>query len=264
MNRQLAVCARSTLTFFFLLDLAYSQNAAPVHGEQWTRLSEILISPKPGVQAGPSGSDGGRTELDAAQARADDARREIEAGSPFALVAIKYSDGPTAKLGGDLGYFKLGLLASPLEDKLPALKLFQVSEVIRTKQGFVLIQVTDRRAAEGNPTKEIAGAERLLATIYSDSVREIILDKWYDLVPREARVSPQPKKGSVTIALTIVNTGQVALVKVEQSSWDEALDHAAKKAIQLSQPFPPFSLDYGGCCVLLRMNFQYNPARRGQ
>ncbi len=238
----------------FLLAPASTQDKPRSLSEQWTRISEILIAPKSTSTTEPSAN-----ELEAAQARAEDAQHEIESGSPFALVAIKYSDGPSAKKGGDVGYFKHGSLPGPIDEKASALRLFQVSDVIPTKQGFVLVQVTDRRDSEENPTKEIAEKERLQAAAYVDSVKEKIMDQWYGLMPREASVERQ--KATIVVDLTIVNTGQVAWSKVEQSSsWNTSLEKAALNAVKQAQPFPPYSSEYGGCCVQIRMHFLYNPS----
>ena len=65
----------------------------------------------------------------------------------FEDIAKKNSDGPTAAQGGDLGYFKRATLAKELEDKTFAMKPGDVSEVIRTKQGFVILKVTEHQQA---------------------------------------------------------------------------------------------------------------------
>ena len=67
----------------------------------------------------------------------------------------KQSDGPSAKEGGDLSYFKRGTLAKELEDKVFALKTGETTDVIRTKQGYVILKVTEHQMA-GIPTlKEV-------------------------------------------------------------------------------------------------------------
>src|SRR6185503_13685964 len=70
-------------------------------------------------------------------------------------IAKKNSDGPTAAQGGDLGYFKRGTLAKELEDKTFAMKPGDVSDVIRTKQGFVILQVAEHQMAGVPPLSEI-------------------------------------------------------------------------------------------------------------
>src|SRR5208337_3719308 len=91
----------------------------------------------------------------AAQAQAQDLLDQFHKGAKFEDLAKKYSDGPSAKDGGDLSYFKRGTLAKELEDKVYALKPGDVTDVIRTKQGYVILQVTEHQMA-GIPTlKEV-------------------------------------------------------------------------------------------------------------
>ena len=80
---------------------------------------------------------------------------QIRKGASFEDLAKKFSDGPSAKDGGDLSYFKRGTLSKELEDRVFAMKEGEVSEGIRTKQGFVLLKVTEHQMA-GVPTlKEV-------------------------------------------------------------------------------------------------------------
>src|SRR6202035_3600524 len=91
----------------------------------------------------------------AAQAKAQDVLDQIHKGGKFADLAKKYSDGPSAKDGGDLSYFKRGTLSKELEDKVLALKAGGVTDVTRTKQGYVILQTTQHQMA-GIPTlKEV-------------------------------------------------------------------------------------------------------------
>ncbi len=80
---------------------------------------------------------------------------QIRKGGNFEDLAKKQSDGPSAAQGGDLSYFKRGVLAKELEDRVFALKAGEVTDVIRTKQGFVILKVTEHQMA-GIPTlKEV-------------------------------------------------------------------------------------------------------------
>jgi peptidyl-prolyl cis-trans isomerase SurA len=94
-------------------------------------------------------------QLAAAKAKAEDLLAQIGKGAAFADVAKKSSDGPTAAQGGDLGYFKRGTLAKELEDKTFAMKPGDVSDVIRTKQGFVILTVTEHQQAGIPPLNQI-------------------------------------------------------------------------------------------------------------
>jgi peptidyl-prolyl cis-trans isomerase SurA len=85
--------------------------------------------------------------LSAAQAKANDLLKQIRDGASFEDIAKKYSDGPSAADGGTLGQFKRGQLAKELEDKTFAMKAGEVTDVIRTKQGWVILKVVDHQMA---------------------------------------------------------------------------------------------------------------------
>ncbi len=140
----------------------YDAHKAELEHPEQVRLSEILIAPKPAVKpAGLNGKPDAPTEaeneaaLAAAKVKADDILAQIHKGGDFADLAKKLSDGPSAKEGGDLSYFKRSTLAKELEDKVFALKPGEVTGVIRTKQGYVILKVTEHQMA-GTPTlKEV-------------------------------------------------------------------------------------------------------------
>ena len=142
----------------------YDQHRTEMERPEEVRLAEILIAPKMpakpavGTDAKPEPPSEAETEaaLAAAQAKAQDLLDQVRKGAKFADLAKKYSDGPSAKDGGDLGSpFKRGTLSKELEDKVFALKAGEVTDVVRTKQGFVFLQVTEHQAA-GIPTlKEV-------------------------------------------------------------------------------------------------------------
>ena len=141
----------------------YDQHRAEMEQPEQARLSEILIAPKlpakpaPSADAKPEPPSEADTEaaLAAAQAKAQDLLDQIHKGAKFEDLAKRYSDGPSAKDGGDLQSFKRGELSKELEDKVFALKAGEVTDVIRTKQGYVILQATEHQTA-GIPTlKEV-------------------------------------------------------------------------------------------------------------
>ena len=90
-----------------------------------------------------------------AEAKANDLLKQIRAGANFEDIAKKYSDGPSAAQGGDLGVFKRGSLAKELEDKTFAMKSGELTDVIRTKQGYVILKVVDHQMAGIPPLKDV-------------------------------------------------------------------------------------------------------------
>ena len=110
------------------------------------RLSEILI---------PTPADASDAVVAQAQAKANDIAEKIKSGSNFEELAKQYSGGPTASQGGDLGSFKRGALAKVLEDQTFGLPTGGVTAPIRTRQGFVILKVTDHQAAGIPPLKDV-------------------------------------------------------------------------------------------------------------
>jgi len=117
----------------------YEQHKSDMERPEAVKLSEILVSTE---QAGDDPQ-----KLAAAEAKANDLLKQIRAGASFEDIAKKQSQGLSAAEGGELGYFERGKLAKQLEDVTFALKKDQVSDVIRTKQGFVILKVTDHQSA---------------------------------------------------------------------------------------------------------------------
>ncbi len=93
--------------------------------------------------------------LTAAEVKANDLLKQIRAGTSFEEVAKKNSDGPSAAQGGDLGSFKRGALAKELEDKTFAMKAGEITDVIRTKQGYVILKVVSHQMAGIPPLKDV-------------------------------------------------------------------------------------------------------------
>jgi len=121
----------------------YDQHKAEMAQPEQVKLSEILISTTPKGKDAPDDPQ----LLAAAKAKADDLLDQIKKGASFEDLAKKNSDGPSAQQGGELGFFKRGSLAKELEDITFALKPGDVSNVIRTKQGYIILKVTAHQDA---------------------------------------------------------------------------------------------------------------------
>ena len=110
------------------------------------RLSEILV---------PLPAEANDAAIAQAQAKAADIAAKLKAGAKFNELAEAYSGGPTASQGGDLGLFKRGALAKVLEDQTFDLKAGESTSPIRTRQGFVILKVTEHQAAGVPPMKDV-------------------------------------------------------------------------------------------------------------
>ncbi len=130
----------------------YDQHKNQMERPEQIRLSELLVSTEKKAKDVPADDP---QQLAAAQAKAEGLLAQIRKGAAFDEVAKKNSDGPTAAQGGDLGYFKRGALAKELEDKTFAMKPGDVSDVVRTKQGFIILRVAEHQVAGVPPLSEI-------------------------------------------------------------------------------------------------------------
>ncbi len=102
-------------------------------------------------------SDANPAEVEAARKKA----KEILAlarkpGADFAALARKYSQGPTASGGGDLGYFKRGQMVLSFEKLAFKLKKGEVG-MVRTRFGFHVVKVLDHQQAKVIPLDEVKG-----------------------------------------------------------------------------------------------------------
>jgi len=84
--------------------------------------------------------------------QADDARRaadriveQLRHGAPFAALAQQFSQGQTARNGGDLGWVLPGSLDPAVDAVVERQPLRQASEPIRTPSGWHIVYVVDRR-----------------------------------------------------------------------------------------------------------------------
>ncbi len=148
----------------------YEEHKSEMERPESIKLSEILVAPaktaadKPAAAGGDTQTQDAGSEADkqaaqaaalaAAEAKANDLLKQIRAGASFEDIAKKYSEGPSAAAGGDLGAFKRGTLAKEIEEKTFAMKAGEVTEVTRTKQGYIILKVTDHQMAGIPPLKD--------------------------------------------------------------------------------------------------------------
>jgi peptidyl-prolyl cis-trans isomerase SurA len=128
----------------------YEEHQKDLDQPEEIKLSEILISTEKKAKDATE-----EQQLAAAKAKADDLLDQIRKGAKFEDIAKKSSDGPAAAQGGDLGVFKRGTLAKELEDVTFAMKPGEVSNVIRTRQGYVILKVIEHHQAGVPPLSEI-------------------------------------------------------------------------------------------------------------
>jgi peptidyl-prolyl cis-trans isomerase SurA len=124
------------------------------------KLSEILI---------PTAADADDAAVAQAKAKAEGVEDKLKAGGNFEDLAKANSGGPTADKGGDLGLYKRGALAKVLEDQTFGLKAGEWTAPIRTRQGFVILKVTDHVAPGVAPLKDVE--PQIQEAMYSEQIQ---------------------------------------------------------------------------------------------
>ena len=116
----------------------YRKHREDYDGKEAVRIRQILLLlPK---EENPAVKEKLRADADAIHKR-------LLNGEPFEPLSAKFSQGPAAAEGGDIGYIEKGMIHSEVEDAAFSLPLNQISGVIESSVGFHIVQVVDRRGA---------------------------------------------------------------------------------------------------------------------
>jgi len=118
----------------------YKAHAAEFTSPEQVRVSQILLSNP---------------------ADADLVARKIRNKEPFDRLAAYYSVAASKKARGDIGYVTRGKLDPALDAAAFALKTGEVSAPVKTKYGYHILKVTDRRPAVTKPLEDVSEAVRM-------------------------------------------------------------------------------------------------------
>ena len=114
------------------------------------------------------------SEIPDLKKKAEDLLKRINDGEDFAVLAKRFSDGQTAQQGGYLGVYKRGELNKQLEDMVFTMKKNQLTDVIETKQGFLIMQVLERYEAGVQPYDKVEN--EIMDHLYSERMEPALRD----------------------------------------------------------------------------------------
>ncbi|WP_299578117.1 peptidylprolyl isomerase [uncultured Sunxiuqinia sp.] len=84
------------------------------------------------------------------KARLREFKKRVEQGESFAVLAVAYSEGPSASTGGELGYMGRAELDPAYATAAFNLKGDRVSNVVKSEFGYHIIQLIDRQGEKVN------------------------------------------------------------------------------------------------------------------
>ncbi|MBW1667032.1 MAG: SurA N-terminal domain-containing protein [Deltaproteobacteria bacterium] len=128
------------------IEAYYEDNIAMFREKKKVRARHILFKLRP---------DAPKEKVEEVRKKALAVLEKVRKGEDFAALAKKYSEGPTASKGGDLGYFSAGQMIKPFEDAAFKLKKGEVSDLVRTRFGYHIIKVEDIKEARTKSLDEV-------------------------------------------------------------------------------------------------------------
>ncbi len=100
-----------------------------------------------------------------ARVRAEELWRDLKRGTDFRQAAIAHSQGQTALEGGDMGWKKPGQLPALFAEAVKKLQPGELSEVLRSPNGFHILKLNDKRGqAKAQPVTQ-ARARHILVRL---------------------------------------------------------------------------------------------------
>ncbi len=129
----------------------YEKNSSKYISNSKIRANQVMF---------PVNSSSGKENNDSIKKTVESALQQIKNGSSIEKIVKKYSK--NGAMGGDIGWFQKGDLKPSLEDALSKLKKGEVSEIISTDVGYVILQKTGEEEGKALPYEEVKNHVRFM------------------------------------------------------------------------------------------------------
>ncbi len=171
------------------IDNFMAQNASS--GAEEFNLGHILVRVPESASA---------DQIEARRKRADEAMAQLKAGKDFAQVSVSFSDAPEALSGGVMGFRPQDRLPQLFVEGVAKLGKDQLSEILRSSNGFHILKMVDRRGTGTTPTVQQTRARHILIKtsqiVTSDQARNRLVDLRERLVNKAAQFADLAKQYS--------------------------------------------------------------------
>jgi peptidyl-prolyl cis-trans isomerase SurA len=119
----------------------YKDHAQDFSTPEEVTLSEIII---------PIEGDASEAET-----KANEVRKRLSQGEPFATLASQFSKGISASKGGGIGSYVAAKLHPDIAKAIAPVKEGEITPVMKTKEGLVIYRVDTRKTASVQPLEEV-------------------------------------------------------------------------------------------------------------
>lgn len=125
------------------------------------------------------------------------------AGKDFAGLAQQYSEGPTKKNGGDLGFFPRGRMVKAFDDAVFSMPQGTISNLVRTPFGFHIIKLEAIRPGRVRPFDEVK--DELAKIMKEEEAKGLAFKKSsaaYEGIMRAGSIDKYSKQENVSVIQT--------------------------------------------------------------
>jgi peptidyl-prolyl cis-trans isomerase D len=227
------------------LQAYYDQHRDEYRVPEQVNVRQILIkTPLPGAD-GKVDQKG----VDDAHKKADDVLKQLKAGAKFEDLAKKYSEDPSSKDGGSVGWIKRGGFPVPEVDKAAfSLSKGGTSDVINAGYAFVILRIDDKQDAH---LKTLAEVKDQIEPILKQQKAQQAAESQASALLSQARAGGLDKAAAAK-SLPVVATDFISSTDTlpgigTAPQFTEAVFAAAEKSppdqIQVPQGFAIFELE---------------------
>ncbi|HWY59091.1 MAG TPA: peptidyl-prolyl cis-trans isomerase [Terriglobales bacterium] len=223
----------------------YDQHRDEFRVPEQANVRQILIkTPLPG----PDGKVD-QKGIDEARKKAEDALKQLKAGAKFEDLAKKYSEDPSSKDGGSVGWIKRGGFPVPEVDKAAfSLAKGGTSDVINAGYAFVILRVDDKQDAH---LKTLAEVKDQIEPIIKQQKAQQAADAAASALVSQARNGGLDKaaaaKGVPVVATDFISRTDTLPGIGSSQQFTESVFNAAEKSppdqVQVPQGFVVFELE---------------------